>query len=1051
MAFAKTTRPTLASALPRPRLFGRLDRARRRPVTWVWGPPGAGKTTLVASYLTARRQRALWYQVDAGDADVATFFYYLGLAAPRRRLPLPLLTPEYRQGLAIFARRFFRELYTRLAAPWTVVLDNYQEVTAASELHDVMREALDELPRHGRLIFISRWEPPAAFARHLAHESIDVLGGPELRFTPLETRGLVRARGAGRYPEATVRALWERTEGWCAGLILMLDQFRSGDPAAAGPGHPSPEVLFDYFAGEIFKKTDSDVQEVLLQSAFLPVVTPSMAVALTGRPDAGEVLARLHQQNYFTNKKAGAEPTYVYHPLFREFLLVRAARAYAPEQTATLRRQAASLLGNAGQIEAAARLLREAEDWEGLALMVHRHASTLLAQGRAQTVEDWLVDMPVSIIEAQPWLLFWRGIGLLGWRHTDCQRDLQRAFHSFQGHEDALGMFLAWAGIIFAYETEGEAVPFDRWIAVLDEIMQETREFPSKGVETRVAGAMLGAIAMRQPHHPDAARWVERASALVPSHPDPSLRALTLGNWIYFELQCGDLSKVAPMFDEMRALLRARDLSPAFAVNASGPVAWYEALTASPSYRRTVSDMLEISRASGMFYSSRHLALAAGIAGALSDGDLDTVASWLRELERDVHLLGPGFRSWHRWFVVWDALIRNDLVRAASHQPDLLRLASASGRPLDEVVAHLLAALVLHAQGQAREARAQLDRALAIAQAISSPFDEFMARLVEAQLCLDAGREREGLAALRRAMMLGRQRNYVNSFTWIPALMARLCARALAAGIEVQYVRGLVRTRRLVLDDPPMDVEAWPWPIKVYTLGRFEVLREEAPVHFSRKVQRRPLAVLKTLIALGGRMVREDLLMDALWPDTAGDAARLAFNSALHRLRGLLGREGAILRQDGHVSLDARVCWVDVWAVERLLAREDSAAGHEQDVRKAVNLYRGSFLAGEEVDLPQAAALADGLRRRLLRQIARQAGRCEVAEAQRAADWYEEGLRVDPCAEDMSRGLMTAYHRLGRPGAVVDVYARCRAALAARLGRAPSPETDRVLRSLRAD
>ena len=77
MALAKTTRPTLAATVARPRLFHLLDRARRRPVTWVGGPPGAGKTTLVASYLRARKVRTLWYQLDEGDADVATFFYYL--------------------------------------------------------------------------------------------------------------------------------------------------------------------------------------------------------------------------------------------------------------------------------------------------------------------------------------------------------------------------------------------------------------------------------------------------------------------------------------------------------------------------------------------------------------------------------------------------------------------------------------------------------------------------------------------------------------------------------------------------------------------------------------------------------------------------------------------------------------------------------------------------------------------------------------------------------------------------------------------------------------
>src|SRR5262249_45681274 len=157
---AKTARPALARTVARPRLFRLLDRAAQRPVTWVWAPPGAGKTTMVASYLAARRRRALWYQMDAGDADAATFFYYLGRAAPRRRRPLPLLTAEYRSGLAVFARRFFRELYGRLSGPFTVVLDNYQEIPPGSALHEVVAEAVAEIPEGVRLVVISRAEPP---------------------------------------------------------------------------------------------------------------------------------------------------------------------------------------------------------------------------------------------------------------------------------------------------------------------------------------------------------------------------------------------------------------------------------------------------------------------------------------------------------------------------------------------------------------------------------------------------------------------------------------------------------------------------------------------------------------------------------------------------------------------------------------------------------------------------------------------------------------------------------------------------------------------------
>src|SRR3972149_5591795 len=95
---AKLTQPSPAGVFPRYRLFRLIDQKRFHPVTWITGPPGSGKTALVATYLSARKFPCLWYQVDKGDGDIASFFYYLSLAAlkasPRIKQPLPLLTPE---------------------------------------------------------------------------------------------------------------------------------------------------------------------------------------------------------------------------------------------------------------------------------------------------------------------------------------------------------------------------------------------------------------------------------------------------------------------------------------------------------------------------------------------------------------------------------------------------------------------------------------------------------------------------------------------------------------------------------------------------------------------------------------------------------------------------------------------------------------------------------------------------------------------------------------------------------------------------------------------
>ena len=176
-SLGKTTRPSVAGVLPRRRLFSLLS--TKIPVAWLSGPPGCGKTTLASSWLDHAGVASLWYQLDEGDADVATFFYYLSLAAASlegEHERLPLLTPEHQPGLAVFARRYFERLYAQLKPPFAVVFDGYHAVPASSPLHDVMRVALEALPPGGRVLIISRGDPPATLTRLRANQVLTVIG-----------------------------------------------------------------------------------------------------------------------------------------------------------------------------------------------------------------------------------------------------------------------------------------------------------------------------------------------------------------------------------------------------------------------------------------------------------------------------------------------------------------------------------------------------------------------------------------------------------------------------------------------------------------------------------------------------------------------------------------------------------------------------------------------------------------------------------------------------------------------------------------------------------
>lgn len=107
LASPKITPPRPAQIYEHQRLFHLLDHARaEHRVIWVSAPAGAGKTSLAASYVGARKLPVLWYQVDEGDGDVASFIYYMGLAIKR-------VAPRYKTHAAIGRRAEALAMYER--------------------------------------------------------------------------------------------------------------------------------------------------------------------------------------------------------------------------------------------------------------------------------------------------------------------------------------------------------------------------------------------------------------------------------------------------------------------------------------------------------------------------------------------------------------------------------------------------------------------------------------------------------------------------------------------------------------------------------------------------------------------------------------------------------------------------------------------------------------------------------------------------------------------------------------------------------------------------
>jgi DNA-binding SARP family transcriptional activator len=221
-------------------------------------------------------------------------------------------------------------------------------------------------------------------------------------------------------------------------------------------------------------------------------------------------------------------------------------------------------------------------------------------------------------------------------------------------------------------------------------------------------------------------------------------------------------------------------------------------------------------------------------------------------------------------------------------------------------------------------------------------------------------------------------------------------------------------------------------------LGRFEVEVNDAPLWFTGKAPRKTLALLKALVCMGGKEVRDHQLIDALWPDEEADAARKVFGVTLHRLRRLLGSVDTIDVTEGCVSLNPNRVWVDALVFERLLC--PSAATGEDDIRRAVALYAGPLLPSE-MDAPWSAAARERLRAKFVHQVNRLGRELEArASWDEALALYMRGLDADNLNESFYCGLMRVHQLCGRSAEAMSLYARLQQALSGTLGIEPSAE-----------
>lgn len=1057
---AKLTRPRLHGALPRPRLFALLDEAAAsRPIIWVGGPPGYGKTTLVAGWLQARERRHLWYQIDPGDAVPATFAHYLQLAAEpfvRRRGPQALFPPQPQQELVSFSRSLFRDLFALLPPDCVVVLDNFHDARTTPEARAALAAGLEEMPEDRTLIVVSRGEPPPEFVRLVAAQRIARLDPAALPCTPEESLAIL-----GADDDARLAAVQQAAGGWPAALVLWREHLRAGPGATDGGTPPNAAALdagrdavFAYFAGEVVARAAPDERQVLMRCALAPSITAAEARAIAGE-QAPRLLESLFRRRLFVDRRPGPPPTYHFHALFREFLRGQAQARLPADELAALAARAARALAARGAVDDALALARDAQDWDTVRTLVLGRALDWARQGRAQVLSDWIDALPAALREADPWLAYWQGRAWIFLQPRRGRPLLEQAFAAFVANGDVCGHALAVATLVTGcYYEWADFRPLDRWLPELDRLVaDDTAARLDRATELRVRAAQLIALLFRRPDEATLKRCAARLDELLDDEPDTTVRVMAASilfnylNWMRGLTDADELvARTQPVLDggtvgPLMQLWWRTHLSFWHYLNGR-----YPRSTAAADEARAIAERYGLQ---GYLFEIDHARAEA----LISAGDLAAARTLVDAMEGR---LAPARRMDFAYFHHLRSTLRQRLgaARGALDDAELaLRLGEQTGLPepqLPQFVARV---------GQSRAGLGDFDGALqaldlAVERTSAGAERGALRRIRDAiavEALLAAGDEHGAATALGALLAQYRERGIRGFLRMRPDAAARLLAFALERGVETDWTHTLIAHNRLPA--PPGAGPAWPYRLRVRVLGGFELVRDGEPLRFTGKAQQRPLDLLKLLVALGGRDVEIETVCDALWPDAEGAAAKTSFDSTLFRLRKLLDVEDVLTLSAGKLSLAPGLAWTDVDAllreIDALPPRDADPAALRRAAGRLLDAWRGPLLGDEPH--PWVLRPRDALRGRAVAAVLILGERLEQADdPQGAAALYRRGLAADDLSESLHRALMRALAAAGQTAEALNAFRHCRERLARGLGAAPSAPTQALYEQILA-
>jgi ATP/maltotriose-dependent transcriptional regulator MalT/DNA-binding SARP family transcriptional activator len=1090
--------PTAPHVVERPRITAYLETAPRRRVTVLSAGAGFGKTTVLTGWATGRH--CAWYTLTVPDQDPVVLARGL-LASLALRVPAlpddltPALDARGPDAVAddisaALVPALAGALHSLLPSDVTLVIDDLQELDEHSAALRVIADLCHMAPPRLHIVLGTRSDLPFPTERLRLRGQLQILTAESLRFDRLETERLLAALGDGDLV-GYAAAVHELTGGWPAAVRLVAEALATTtnrELVLAGLVRQGGTVTLveDLLSREVLSRARPELAELLRVGAALDSFDAELLGSL-GITNAPAVLGSARRRGIHVQPAPAADGWYSLSPMTKEYALARLVTD--PEQLTTVRIAAAGWHAEHGDPVTAVRYLDQAGDAQGLARLLERHGSALLAAGHATAVAAALEHLPADARSPV--------IDLVEGEACQVRGDWDRAVRCLSRLVPESGpapAAAAWRlGLI--HHMRGEP---DRALAVY---VRGQADPDGSAADRALAAAWGSAAAWLTGDVPVCRELAERATELAEA--GHSARAKAATHTALAMLAALDGDRRSNDMHYLRALDHAQeagDVLQIIRIRANRGSRFLE----EGYYAEAIAELdtaVSLADLAG-FASLRTLAVHNRGEAARRLGRLDDAARDLQAALAEQQRLGSRMASYPLVGLGHIHADQGNLSLARACFEEALALAEPTGDLQGLVPALIGLALTLAAEDPATATRL-IDRALAVGANLSHT----SALLAAGRIALRRGepakareyaetasaearlrRDRAGIAEaleLRAGSAADRAERISlleeSEAIWralgcqVPLARTRIALARIRAGIgsadrdrasadlaETEQICRELGARALTAEAAAARAElasrAAP-DLSVRTLGGFQVFRRGVLVPHSAWQSRKARDLLKILIARREVPITRDQLCELLWPDVAADRAAARLSVALSTLRSVLDPQ-RVHPSDHYLASQGSSVWLrrsslDI-DVEAFLAQANAALGGVAGVTGAAGTpgaqdalaqaeaaYTGDFCA-EDRYADWATVLREEARAAYVAVARALARRHAGADHETAARFLLRLLACEPYDEQAYLLLVRELDAAGRHGDARRMY-RAYAARMAELDveQAPYPDEPR--------